>query len=68
MQFQIARGTMVAQAFSTQGNGLGVWKPTLIDPDDYEGDGLYYNDAGNGYNSNGNIMININNKDLLQNG
>ena len=21
--------------------------------DDYEGDGLYYNDAGNGYNSNG---------------
>ena len=27
---------------------------TLIDSqDDYEGDGLYYNDAGNGYNSNG---------------
>ena len=47
---KIPGGTMVAQAY----NNLGMEALTLIDSqDDYEGDGLYYNDAGNGYNSNG---------------
>ena len=39
-------GTMVAQAFFNQGNGLGGFMGSQVDP---EGDGIYYNDGGNGY-------------------
>ena len=47
---KIPGGTMVAQAY----NNVGMDVMAMMDSaEDFEGDGLYYNDAGNGYNSNG---------------
>ena len=43
---KIPGGTMVAQAFNNINNDMGMMMDSF---DDLEGDGVYYNDGGNGY-------------------